>query len=242
MNPLEKKYFIDQNKYNCPYCGTHAVQYRINFSSSFDWNKQKKATYFIVSCTHCYMQSFHLTYTKDFILSLGGLNYKFNTEQDIDGHIFFSVPRSPFEIDPRIPTKLRTLLHEAAGCLNSNFLTGASACIRKTIYELLVVEEVIEPTKNKKKYEEALKSLKDKHPLVDPSYFDVLGHIQGITSDQVHESAWEAIDSKNLLLFLETLKTTFFEIYIAPLEREERKNEIIALKTAAENKNNPPKL
>jgi hypothetical protein len=44
-------------------------------------------------------------------------------------------------LDNRINVTIRELITEAEGCLKMNFLTGASACIRKAIYELLVLEE-----------------------------------------------------------------------------------------------------
>ena len=54
----------------------------------------------------------------------------------LDADFFYSVPTSFFVMDERVPRVLRELLTESEGCLKSNFLTGASACARKVVYEL----------------------------------------------------------------------------------------------------------
>lgn len=58
----------------------------------------------------------------------------------LDDAMFYSVPTSFFVLDERVPHVLRDLLTEAEGCLKSNFLTGASACARKIVYELAQIE------------------------------------------------------------------------------------------------------
>ena len=47
---------------------------------------------------------------------------------------------------------------------------------------------------------------------IDPELFDVLGHIQQMTSDKVHEQSWDKADSPTLRLIIESLKEVLYEI------------------------------
>ena len=121
----------------------------------------------------------HLSYNRllDGQIYGGGIGHSlFRDDENIDSSIFYSVPTSFFTIDIRIPKIIRELITEAEGSLKMNYLTGASTCMRKAIYELLVYEKIIDGT-----YEKRIKSLKDKYPSIDSELFDVLGHIQQMT-------------------------------------------------------------
>src|SRR5712692_6211532 len=107
---------------------------------------------------------------------------RFRSEIDLDGAFFYSVPTSFFVIDQRIPGIIRELITEAEGCTKMNFPTGASACTRKAIYELLVIEEA-----NGKDYDVRIKALAQKYSNVDQELFEILGHIKDMTSEKVHE-------------------------------------------------------
>jgi hypothetical protein len=63
---------------------------------------------------------------------------------DLDDRIFYSQPSSFFTLDTRIPRVIRELITEAEGSLKMGFLTGASACMRKAVYELLILENCTE--------------------------------------------------------------------------------------------------
>ena len=106
-----------------------------------------------------------------------------------------------------------------------NYLTGASACMRKAIYELLVYEKV-----GGDDYETRIKSLKKKYPDSDPTYFDTLASIQDMTSDKIHEQSWDKWDSPKLKLIIETLKSVLYDIYVVPQVKKERSIEIQKLK------------
>lgn len=147
--------------------------------------------------------------------------HRFRDGIDIDAPIFYSVPTSFFVLDDRIPSVVRELITEAEGCLKMNFLTGASACTRKAIYELAVKEKA-----EGKDYEDKIKFLKSKYPDSDPTLFDILAHIQGMTSEKVHEQSWPHWDSKNLKLIIETLKTVLYDIYVVPAIKAERSKAI----------------
>ena len=167
---LDRKYFIDDTVYNCPFCNRNNVRYSVEHTFSFDWTAQKKCFGFIVECSSCENQSMHLTY-EDITGSWTGSRYPITPGIDIDSKIFYSVPTSFFVLDKRIPRVIRELITEAEGCAKMNFLTGASACVRKSIYELLIKEDA-EGTD----YESKIKSLKEKHPTCDPALFDILRH------------------------------------------------------------------
>lgn len=225
---FDKKYFIDSYVYNCPFCNRNNVRYSVIDEFEFDWTNSKKCYATLVQCNSCQNISMHLSYlllTKN--VPNGRYSIKsFSDEVDIDESIFYSVPTSFFVIDNRIPKIIRDLITEADGCLKMNFLTGASACMRKAIYELLVLEETIVGH-----YEDRIKQLKEKYPNTDPELFNILGSIQEMTSDKIHEQSWDEWNSNKLLLIIETLKTILYEIYVDPKIREERLNSIKELQS-----------
>jgi len=102
-----------------------------------------------------------------------------------------------------------------------NFLTGASACARKAIYEFTILQEC-----KGENYDERIKELKSKFVQIDQELFDVLGHIKDLTSDKVHEQSWEKWDSSHLVLFIETLKAILHEVYVVPDDRRRRSQTI----------------
>ena len=150
--------------------------------------------------------------------------------------IFHSAPASFFVLDERIPVVIRELISEAEGCLKMNFLTGASACARKAIYELTIKEQATGAD-----YEGRTKSLKIKFPAIEATLFDVLAHIQDMTSDKIHEQSWDKWESPNLTLIIETLKVVLHEIYVAPKERDARSLQIQKLREQVVAKNKPAK-
>lgn len=219
---LDGKYFIDDTVYNCPFCNRRNVVYSVIDHLCFDWSEDKTCHVWLVKCSSCNNRSMHLSYRD---VSTGYTYDKFHAETDLDDAMFYSVPTSFFVMDSRIPRVLRELITEAAGCVKMNFLTGASACTRKAVYELLVREEA-----QGADYEGRIKSLKAKHPEVDPSYFDVLSHIKDMTSEKVHEQSWDEWDSRHLSLILEALKAAVHEIYVVPDERRARAKAVLELR------------
>lgn len=225
---LDKKYFIDQDVYNCPYCNRRNLKYDFMRSYWFDWSNKKKCYVYFVRCSSCEKESMHLSFEE--IDNTGG----FIQNIDIDSKIFYSVPTSFFVIDSRIPRILRELISEAESCIKMNFLTGASACTRKAIYELTIIERA-----EGEDYEKKIKFLKTKFTNINPEFFDILGSIKDMTSDKIHEQSWDKWDSQNLKLFIETLKSILHEIYVIPDERKKRTSEISKLwKKVSNNKKN----
>ena len=157
--------------------------------------------------------------------------YRFAAQPDsepariLDDLFFFSVPTSFFALDERIPRVLRELLIEAQGCQKSNFLTGASACARKLVYELGVLGGA-----KGENYEDRLKSLKAVHNTVDPMFFDTLLTIQQVTSAKVHENSYDGWEAKHLRVILAALSEALHEIYVVPALRSDRRRAVLALK------------
>jgi hypothetical protein len=150
---------------------------------------------------------------------------RFKRDVELDQAFFYSVPTSFFVVDSRIPRVLRELITEAEGCAKMNYLTGASACTRKAIYELLALQKA-----EGANYDDKIADLQSKHSAVDSELFEIIGHVKDMTSDHVHEQSWIAWDSKHLQLFLETLKAVLHEIYVVPEEKKERASAVRALR------------
>lgn len=212
---LDAKYFIDDKIYNCPFCNRRNVHYKNLGYSGFNWSTSKICSIWRVKCTSCDYVSMHLTFEELQDPNWGSV--RFRSDIDLDSAFFYSVPTSFFVVDSRIPRVIRELITEAEGCVKMNFLTGASACTRKAIYELLLIEKA-----EGSNYEERIKSLKSRYPNIDSDLFDILSHIKDMTSDKVHEQSWDKWDSKHLLLFIETLKAILYELYVLPDEKRRR--------------------
>lgn len=224
LSHLDTKYFIDPSRYNCPYCNRRHVVYGITSMRTFDWTDSKKCHAIFVRCGSCGKESMHLTFN-DILSLVQGNRYYFTPAIDIDEGIFYSVPSSFFVVDGRIPRELRELMTEAEGCLKSNFLTGASACARKIVYELS-----LKMGAEGEHYEDRIKSLKTKLPSVDAAYFDTLLTIQEVTSEKVHEASYDGWDGKHLKLILASLSEILHEIFVVPSLRAERRKSIVDLK------------
>lgn len=222
---LDKKYFIDGTVYNCPFCKRNNVPYRMTKVEYVDWTDTRQAFVCIVKCVSCDKTSFHLSNssptdgrTVQYSSNPPGYAYRLRDDFDFDQQIFYSHPASRFAVDERIqPRIIRDLIIEAIGCLDMNFLTGASACARKAIYELLQAQGAAGES-----YEEKIKSLKSKYPYSDPVVFDMLFHIQGATSDVVHEDSSSQWSAPAIRFVINTLLAALTELFVIPDERKKR--------------------
>jgi len=223
---LDTRYFIDAQVYNCPFCNRRNVAYSVYNQVSFDWTENKACRAFFVKCSSCDKRSMHLTF-QALVARQSGQVFVFvlNEKQVLDDTFFYSVPTSFFAIDERIPRVLRELLTEAEGCLKSNYLTGASACARKIVYELGVLSQA-----EGENYEDRIKSLKNVHAEVDPVFFDTLLTIQQVTSTKVHENSYDGWQAKHLKVILVALGDVLHEIYVVPALRADRRKAILSLK------------
>jgi len=226
---LDNKYFIDKYVYNCPFCKRRNVSYIVGNYSKFDWTDEKTCYIYIAHCSSCDNKSMHLSFEDvplNRLQSYSHPMYRFDIEdnEDLDSKFFYSVPTSFFALDRRIPKVLRLLFIEAEGCLKSNYLTGASVCVRKIIYELAILEKA-----TGENYDARIKSLKEKRTDVEPEYFDTLLTIQQLTSDKVHENSYDGWDSSHLKLLLSTLGEVLTLMYVIPEIRKEKRKAILEL-------------
>lgn len=233
---LDSRYFVDETVYNCPFCNRRHVAYAVYSRVPFDWTETKPCFAFFVRCDSCGKRSMHLTFDTELSAyqiqhhgKVPAYRFSVGSERDagetLDRAFFYSVPTSFFVLDERIPKKLRELLAEAEGCLKSNYLTGASACARKIVYELGAISGLQEGN-----YEERIKALKLVHPAVEPAFFDTLLTIQQATSAKVHENSYDGWEAKHLRVMLVALADVLQEIYVVPALRMARRQAIIALK------------
>jgi hypothetical protein len=226
---LDQRYFIDGHIYNCPFCNRRHVAYVVRRGFVFNWTENKQCWVYFVECQSCGNVSMHLSFEQVVTQSKGsdskGAYFYFTEDENLDAKFFFSVPTSFFVLDRRIPRILRELISEAEGCLKSNFLTGASACARKVVYELGILQGA-----TGENYEERIKSLKSLNSHVDPAFFDTLLTIQQVTSTKVHEESYDGWESKHLRLILSSLTEVLREIYVIPAVRDEKRQAILKLK------------
>ena len=230
---LDEKYFVDSHIYNCPFCNRRHVTYDVRRKIIFDWKQERKCYAYFVKCNSCGNRSMHLSYYDIAVIEVddpygrshGRFNVTDDVEKNLDDWFFYSVPTSFFVLDERILEKLRHLFTEAEGCLKMNFLTGASACARKVIYELAISNGLTEGN-----YDDRITYLKEKHPEVDGEYFDTLLTIQQATSSKVHENSYDGWEAKHVRLILSTLREILHELYVAPKLKKERREGILDLK------------
>lgn len=222
---LDERYFVDEYVYNCPFCNRRHVSYSVRNKVSFNWRHDKPCYVYIVCCHSCKNESLHLCFGD---LRLSEHNYGiFDSDvgSSLDELFFYSVPTSFFNFDSRVPRILRELLTEAEGCLKSNFLTGASACARKLVYEFASLSRV-----SGINYNERIKSLQEVYPSVDSTYFDSLLTIQKATSSKIHENSYDGWKAEHLRLILASLHEVLHEVYVTPALRDDRRKSILTLK------------
>lgn len=238
---LDRKYFIDPEKYNCPFCNRRSITYSVIGEFQFGWGQERTVYGYLVQCggNSCQKVSMHLT-DHNFSIFNNKFSYYFNDKGngvaldgvELDKLFFYHQPTTFFTLDSRINEKVRKLVAEAEGCAKMNYLVGASGCLRKGIYELLELEQV--PKKdagdNELDYGDRIKVLKSKYPMVPPEYFDALANIQGMTSEQLHEGDWKPWSSDEFRFLVETVKEVLTEVYVRPQDKASVLQKILALK------------
>jgi hypothetical protein len=262
----DKKYFIDGNTYNCPFCERRQIKYKVTDYGSYDSSNTTKVYFYVVRCEDCRKTSFHLSKyelkmhdwgsyrEKSFPFPLKYLTTNLSgkssqeienellnedgTPKELDHAFFFNQPSSFFIIDERIPNVIREPLSESETSLKSNLLTGASGALRKAIYKLLQTESI--PEANNQgvfiSHDQRVDYLKGKYPKIDTELFDELKAVHMLTSQELHENDWEDFDGPTLRFLIGVINEILTEIYITPDETKKRREEIAALKKKAKPK------
>jgi len=110
-------------------------------------------------------------------------------------------------IDRRVPEAVRQLVEEADGCLNMNFATGGSACIRRALRRTFEVEGVDEGD-----FVASVQALAQKHQGVAPTLFQVI---------ELLGAGEEALANDALKALIATFKGVLYEVYVLGEERAE---------------------
>jgi len=235
MSRLDKKYFIDEKKYNCPFCNRRSVVYQVISVEQVDWSEKRVVNIYRVRCGGCEAVSLHLS---DFLFGIDLLKFgePQNSEgdyietyksEDLDEYFFYHQPSSFFIINSLIPKDIRELLAEAEGCRKMSYFVGASGALRKAIYEFLKHQKA-----EGKHYEDKIKWLKNKYKNIYSEYFDAMSNIQDMTSENLHEKegSWIPWVRKDFDYLMEVTKTVLEEIYVKPDERKSILAKITGLK------------
>lgn len=244
---ISKKRIINAQQHNCAHCGTKGANYYDIKFVVIDETKNRKLGLLFIRCSCCHKISTHLVKNlvndacdfeyKEFsqypecFYWYGSTHFVTSSIDELDDNIIMSIPTPTFIIDSDIPAKLRNLLIEAGNCVKENALVGASACVRKAIYEFLLLEKAVGDN-----YDEKIKSIKSKWPHLE-DYLDVLRGIKGVVSDQVHEDSFEAFTSEQVRSYVDILEEIFKEIYVIPQKRNERKVAIFGIFNAIKKHN-----
>ena len=263
LSHKDQCYFIDGYVYNCPFCNRRNVSYGIASQGEFNWDASRPAYFYIVTCSEseCRRRSFHLSYyplTLDYncnhfifppkqeVKTAGTrgltvtssapiLDENNNPIMKLDDVFFYHQPTSFFTVDERIPRVIREAITEADNCRNNNFLTGASACLRKAIYKLLQSQKIPEVDKasNFLKYNVRIDLLSEKLTGIDSDYINSLKAIQALTSQELHENDWKDLDGPKITFLLMVLNEILFAIFVLPDEQKNKAAKIAGLKAVA---------
>lgn len=174
------------------------------------------------------------TRTSEYTPRVSILDEKGNPKE-LDDIFFYHDPSAFFTIDDRIPQSIREALSEACGCLKANYLTGASGCLRKSIYKFLQHQKIPEKDETTPKiaYDKRIDALKKKYPKIERDLFNNLKSVHGLTSQEVHENDWQDFDSPKLHFLLEITKEILMEIYVLPDEKQKRNEALLKLRSEA---------
>lgn len=234
----DKKRIINAQQHNCAHCGTKGANFYDIKYMVIDESENKKLGILTIRCNCCHKITTHIIKNvpdgfsdfhyegssgfKNGFYWYGEYHRVVENFADLNDNIIMSIPTPTFIIDAGIPKKLRDPLIEAGKCVKENALVGASACVRKAIYEFLLMEGATGDN-----YDEKIKSIKGNWAHLS-DYLDVLKGIKGVVSDQVHEDSFEAFSSDEIKYYVDVLEEIFREVYVIPKERQDRKNAIFA--------------
>lgn len=211
---MKHKLFIDKYKINCPFCKNEAKFDLTNFGI-FNYSNTKSAYNYKFNCRTCDKKGVLITKSR-LMNEYKELLYHENIEDDI----IQIIPSIDISISNYVPKKLRDLIVESNKCLAINSVIGASACIRKCIYEFLKNQGV----DSSKSYKDQIKELRDKfnYSPFAMAGLDQLNQIQMISSDQVHEGSADILTKSDIYKYTQSLLACFETAYVTPKQMEEQ--------------------
>ncbi len=173
---------------------------------------------------------------------------RWDKANEMDDLFFYHHPNSTFTIDDRIPKKIREALDQANTAHKMGLSIGASAALRKAIFEILSAPEfdipkVEDPTVEGSEprwltYQERLEMLKEKvkrlYPSVELGLVDDITKVYSLSSQPLHERSidegeWEDFTSAQFIFLLEVVHNLLIQIYIIPSENQDRKGKLSEL-------------
>lgn len=110
-------------------------------------------------------------------------------------------------MDKQIPLSVKKLLAEAQGCLDNDFLTGASACVRLSVIEFADLQDI-----DATNHDERLNTLKEKTSTT-PHLFDELIAIHLSELDEssaLSYDGWSKSQLVKMLNLLDEIITTHY--------------------------------
>jgi hypothetical protein len=111
-------------------------------------------------------------------------------------------------LDRRIPEPIRRLLEEADGCASMSFAVGGSSCVRLAIRKTFELEDLTELDD----FHAAMAQLRDKHPSIAPTLFQVIERLG---------AGDEPLQSETLKALIATFKAVLYEMFVLGEERRE---------------------
>lgn len=253
----DPRYFISRTQYNCPFCSTSAVRYQVLDYDDFHWSNDREVRCIRIQCQEpsCLKISLHMTNYK--VSDHNGDLYlpsvekvdeqtgekkgvRWESVHEIDDVFFYHQPNSSFVIDDRIPEKIRESLDQASTCHKMSLHIGASASLRKAIFELLShfnIPKTRAKNENDKKiiekipYFERLDSLQEEvlkqYPHVERELLSDIKKVYSLVSNPLHERLpdeveWEDFTNPQFLFLLSVVHNLLLQIFVEPEERKER--------------------
>ena len=127
LSEFEEKYFIDGQRYNCPFCNVRGAKYTVVDDAEYNKNDSEIIYCYIVECDLCNKRSIHLStwrwstgstrgrLTNPFAYRPEGLSYEKHkdykkVEPRLDLFFFYHFPTGFFTINELIPKKIRELV------------------------------------------------------------------------------------------------------------------------------------
>ena len=240
QSEYELSYFLDGEKYNCPFCNMHSVVYTVTDNQEIDWDNEKKVYVYYVLCGNnkCLKTSIHLSY-----YNWKTLNHKMYTGNERIDNPFTESPNNIMDMIEVEEDKLAGVLLYPETPLDSFFFyhhptsfftidERIPAPIRKLVDEAEGCKEMSfmtgasgslrraiykflkEQKAEGEEYPDKIKWLKTKYSFVDSEYFDALLTIKKMSDQDMHEDDWKPFKPNDFNYLIASVKRILAEVYV----------------------------